>query len=274
MAEDLIKIGELARRAQVPLATVKHYLREGLIRASRKTGKTMSWYDPALVHRLRAIKELQEQQFLPLEVIRESIDKDGRALDDLTAADAIAKVLAKHGGAGRSRTREEVLARGADPRELDWLERAGLAVPTGPDRRYQGDDLALLVTLADARRAGISADMLPFQILDRYLAALRALVAAELEMFRAGVFPRAKPGQVEHLTTVATPLSERLVVLLRRKLLLPTLARLAEEEARDRSKPSRPADADGPRRVRRRQHEPAADRRRAGHAGRRRRSRG
>jgi hypothetical protein len=262
--EELLKIGELARRAKVPLATVKHYLREGLIRATRKTGKTMSWYDPALVERLRAIKELQERQFLPLDVIRESIDRDGGASDDLAAADAIAKVLAKHGGGGRSRSREEVLARGANARELDWLERLGLAVPSGPDRRYKGDDLALLVTLAAARREGISAEMLPFSILDRYLAALRALVAVELEMFRAGVFPHAQAGDVERLTTVATQLSERLVVLLRRKLLLPTLARVAEEESHARSKSDRPGVRRRVRRLR-----PAANRRRAGHDRRR-----
>ncbi|HLL21423.1 MAG TPA: MerR family transcriptional regulator, partial [Kofleriaceae bacterium] len=155
---ELLKIGELARRAEVPVATVKHYVREGLIRATRKTGRTMSWYDPALVDRLRAIKELQQRQFLPLDVIRESIDREGGAADDLAAADAIARVLAKHGGT-RSRTRAEVLARGADARELAWLEGAGLAVPA--DGVYRGDDLAVLVTLAAARKAGITADMLP-----------------------------------------------------------------------------------------------------------------
>ena len=229
----LLKIGELAKRADVPVATVKHYIREGLITASKRTGKTMCWYDPSLVERLRAIKELQQGQFLPLDVIKQSIDRGGTASDDLAAADAIAKVLAKHGGS-RSRSRDEVLARGGNPRELEWLERAGLAVP-GADQRYRGDDLALLVTLASARRAGLGAEMLPFSILDRYLSALRALVAVELEMFRAGVFPRAKPGDIDRLTTAATQLSERLVVLLRRKLLLPTLSRIAEEETHARS---------------------------------------
>jgi len=226
---ELIKIGELAKRSGMPVATIKHYLREGLIAPARKTGRTMSWYHPTLVDRLAAIKELQERQFLPLDVIRDAMERGGGAADDLAAATAIAKVLTKRGGT-RSRTREEVIARGNDPRELDWLAAAGLAVPSGTDQRYKGDDLALLVTLGAARSAGLAADMLPFAILDRYLAALRALVAVELEMFRAGVFPRAKQGDVERLTTVATELSERLVILLRRKLLLPTLGHLVEKE--------------------------------------------
>jgi DNA-binding transcriptional MerR regulator len=226
---ELLKIGELARRSGVPLATLKHYLREGLIRPAHKSGRTMSWYEPALVDRVRTIKELQQRQFLPLDVIRDTLDRNGEAADDLEAADAIARVLARHGGS-RSRSREEVLARGGRERELAWLEAAGLAVPSAADRRYRGDDLALLSTLAAARRAGLGAGMLPFEILDRYLAALRALVAIELEMFRTGVFPRAKPGELARLTTAATRLSERLVVLLRRKLLLPTLDQLAHEK--------------------------------------------
>ncbi len=226
----LVRIGELAKRSGVPIATLKHYLREGLIAPSRKSGRTMSWYDPALATKIKAIKELQKRQFLPLDVIRESIDRDGEAPDDLTAADAIAKVLARHGGR-RARTRDEVLARGATAQELDILAAAGLALPSPIDQKYRGDDLALLATLGAARRAGITADMLPFEIINDYLIAVRALAAIELRMFREGVIRRAKPGDISRLTTAATRLSERLVVLVRRKLLLPTLQRLIEEEA-------------------------------------------
>lgn len=243
----LLRIGELARRAGVPIATLKHYLREGLIAPTHKTGRTMSWYDPALVTKIRSIKELQKRQFLPLDVIRDAIDRDADAPDELAAADAIAKVLHRHGGR-RSRTRGEVLARGARARELDLLAAAGLAVPSASDQRYRGDDLALLSTLGAARRAGITADMLPFEILDEYLKALRALVAVELRMFREGVIRRARPGDVTRLTTAATKLSERLVVLVRRKLLLPTLQQLIEEEPRAEDAPAEPT----PRRVRRR----------------------
>jgi len=251
---DLVRIGELARRAGVPIATLKHYLREGLIVASRKTGRTMSWYDPALVAQIQAIKELQRTRFLPLDVIRESMDGDAGADDDLAAAEAIARVLARRTG-GRTRSRDEVLAAGATAAELDWLAAAGLAVPSGRDGRYRGDDLALLQTLGAARRAGLSPQMLPFEILADYLAALRALVAVELRMFRAGVIGRGHGSDVARLAAAATPLSERLVVLIRRRLLLPTLRRVMKEDsdASVHSPASAPPDrVRGPRRVRRR----------------------
>jgi DNA-binding transcriptional MerR regulator len=238
---ELLKIGELSRRSGVPIATLKFYLREGLITPARKSGQTMAWYHPSTVERIRLIRELQERQFLPLDVIRETIDKTSEAEDDHAIAEAIADVLIRRGGK-RVRSRDEVLARGAKPAELEWLQRAGLAVPDA-DGKYRGDDLALLSTLGAARGSGLGADMLPFEILGDYLVALNKLVEVELRMYRAGVIGRAKPSEVAELTYTATELSERLVVLLRRKLLLPTLQRLVEERApkkpaRKRRKPS------------------------------------
>jgi DNA-binding transcriptional MerR regulator len=227
----VLKIAELAERSGVPIATLKHYLREGLIEPAKKTGRTMSWYDEATIARVRSIKELQQRQFLPLDVIKRTLATDS-APDELAAATAIASVLAKHRGE-RSLTRTELIERGVDPRELDWLAAAHLAEPSGPDQRYAGDDLALLQTLGAARKAGISPAMLPFEILGEYLAALRRLVEVELQMFRAGVLGRAEGARVPALTTAATELSERLVVLLRRKLLLPTLTRATEEARRE-----------------------------------------
>lgn len=244
---ELIKIGELAKRSQVSIATLKHYLREGLIHPSRKTGRTMSWYDAALVGRVRAIKELQRRQFLPLDLIKRALSSGREAPDDHATANAIAAVLAKHTGT-KTRTRAELLAQGASSKELDWLAAAGLAVPRGADQRYGGDDLALLSTLGQARRAGLSAEMLPFTILNDYLGALRALVEVELRLFRAGVIKRGGAGDVAELAATATEFSERLVVLLRRKLLLPVLGGLIEAERREAPATSRPRSRPRPRR--------------------------
>jgi DNA-binding transcriptional MerR regulator len=232
---ELLRIGELAKRSGLPVATIKYYLREGLIAPARKTGQTMSWYDAALVERLQAIKELQERQFLPLDVIREMLEKGERASDDVTAADAIAKVLSRRGGE-RKRTRAEIIkSGGATDKELQILAAMGLAVPD-EDGSYRGDDLALLATLGAARKAGITGDMLPLSIMNEYLAALRSLVAVELKLFRDGVIKRAPASKVQALTTNATDLSERLVVLIRRKLLLPTLHALVAQDGKKKRK--------------------------------------
>lgn len=72
-AEELLKISELAERADVPVATVRHYLREGLLPEPVKTSRNMAYYPPEFVDRIRAIKRLQEERFMPLRVIKETL---------------------------------------------------------------------------------------------------------------------------------------------------------------------------------------------------------
>lgn len=220
----------LARRSGVPAATIKHYLREGLLPGpARRNGRNMAWYDARLVERIQAIKALQRDHFLPLGVIKEVLDGAHPLPDEQTASRAIARVLARD-GAGAGRTRAELVAQGVDARDLTWLEGIGLVSPEGhgEDARYSGDDLALLRLLGSARRAGIRADMLPTAILGEYARAIRELVRVELSLFRAGVIPNAG-SDLERVTEAATELSEQLVVLVRRKMLLPTLRQLAAE---------------------------------------------
>lgn len=227
---ELVKMAALARRSGVPAATIKHYLREGLLSGpARRSGRNMAWYDARLVDRIRAIKALQRDHFLPLGVIKDVLDGAHALPDEQTAATAIARVLASH-GADEGRPRPELIALGVDPRDLDLLEGLGLVTArgTGDEARYSGDDLALLRLLGTARRAGIRADMLPTAILADYAKAIRELVRVELSLFRAGVLPNAGD-DLERITEVATTLSEQLVVLIRRKLLLPTLGQMAEE---------------------------------------------
>ncbi|HYH62944.1 MAG TPA: MerR family transcriptional regulator, partial [Solirubrobacterales bacterium] len=72
-AKELLKISELAERAEVPVATVRHYLREGLLPEPVKTSKNMAYYPPEFVERIRTIKRLQEDRFMPLRVIKEAL---------------------------------------------------------------------------------------------------------------------------------------------------------------------------------------------------------
>jgi len=224
---ELVKMSVLAKRSSTPAATLKHYVREGLIEAAVRSSKNMALYDAALVTRIRAIKELQRTRFLPLRVIRKVFDSGVNLADDATIAAAIGRVLEREGPTEK-RTRTQLLAGGLPPELLDWLEHTGLVAPRGRERVFTGDDLTLLRLLGAARKAGLTPEMLPFSVLETYANAIQALVRAELEVFRAGVLPRGG-ADLPRLTEAAANLSERLVVLLRRKLLLPTLEELSRE---------------------------------------------
>ena len=76
----LLRMGELAEASGVSAGTIKHYLREGLLPEPVKTSRNMSWYPPEFVERIRLIKQLQEERFMPLKAIKSVLDEDpGRA---------------------------------------------------------------------------------------------------------------------------------------------------------------------------------------------------
>src|SRR5919206_780902 len=84
--DQLLRISELAERSGVPVATIKHYLREGLLPEPVKTSRNMAYYPPEFVERIRLIKQLQEERFMPLKHIKAVLDEDperARALVEL-----------------------------------------------------------------------------------------------------------------------------------------------------------------------------------------------
>jgi DNA-binding transcriptional MerR regulator len=66
----LLKMSQLAERSGVSSGTIKHYLREGLLPEPVRTSRNMAYYPPEFVDRIRLIKQLQEDRFMPLKAIK------------------------------------------------------------------------------------------------------------------------------------------------------------------------------------------------------------
>src|SRR3954451_22827399 len=75
--EEMLRMGELARASGVSAATIKHYLREGLLPEPVRTSRNMAYYPADFVERVRLIKQLQEQRFMPLKRIKGVLDMPG-----------------------------------------------------------------------------------------------------------------------------------------------------------------------------------------------------
>ena len=85
-ANGLLKMRELAEASGVSAGTIKHYLREGLLPEPVKTSRNMAYYPPEFVDRIRLIKQLQEERFMPLKLIKSMLEEDpdrARALVEL-----------------------------------------------------------------------------------------------------------------------------------------------------------------------------------------------
>ena len=70
-----MKISELARLTNVPKSTIRFYLREGLLHAPLKTGRTMAYYNDSHVKRIKTIQKLKKEARLPMGFLKQHIEE-------------------------------------------------------------------------------------------------------------------------------------------------------------------------------------------------------
>ena len=199
--EPTLKISELAEGAGVPVATVRHYLREGLLPEGKKTSRNMAYYPAEMVDRIRLIKLLQEERFMPLKVLRELLEREGgdpEAVRNLLAESdrGIAQALARE----RERTSaEEVSERFDVPLEvLDRLAEVGILSPAGDG--YLPSDVRIVEAISRFRAGGYD-ERIGFTVYDaaRFLEPLRALARREVELLSEKLVGRFEPDRAAEL---------------------------------------------------------------------------
>jgi DNA-binding transcriptional MerR regulator len=179
-SSSLLKMSELAERSGVSAGTIKHYLREGLLPEPVRTSRNMAYYPPEFVDRLRLIKRLQEQRFMPLKAIRRVLEEEEperiSALVDVE--DRILERAVSAGETGRV-SRAEVRRRYDVPDNV-LARLAELGVLTPNARGYDAYDVQIIEAIARFRAGGYD-ERLGFTVYDtlRYREALAPLVEEE-----------------------------------------------------------------------------------------------
>ena len=221
---ELLRMGELAEASGVPAPTIKHYLREGLLPEPVKTSRNMAYYPPEFVDRIKLIKRLQEERFMPLKAIRAVLEEDPeRAAAMLELED---RILDRALAGERARTSAtEVRERYGVPKEvLDRL--AELEILTPNSRGYSPSDIKIVEAIGRFRAGGYD-EQIGFTVYDtlRYKEALEALVHQEVDMVMNRLAGEVPPERVvEMLEAGAQPLQD-LIAALHTKLLVSELER-------------------------------------------------
>jgi len=85
-----MKVSELSRRSQVPLPTIKFYIREGLLPAGTRTGRNQADYTEEHLERLSLIRVLRDEAGLGVAAIGRALKAADSSKDFIEAAiDAI-----------------------------------------------------------------------------------------------------------------------------------------------------------------------------------------
>ena len=222
--DGLLRMRELAAASGVPAPTIKHYLREGLLPEPVKTSRNMAYYPPDFVDRIKLIKRLQEERFMPLKAIKNVLDEDPeRARAMLELGD---QILDRALAGERSRTSAaEARKRYGVPREvLDRLAEIGLLTPNS--RGYTPSDVQIIEAISSFRAGGYD-EQIGFTVYDtlRYKAALEELVRQEVDVVMERLAGEVPPERVvELLEAGAQPLKD-FIAALHTKLMVAELER-------------------------------------------------
>lgn len=199
-----MRIAELSRASGVPAATIKYYVREGLLQSGVRTHHNQVEYSEDHVHRLRLIRALLDIGGLSVDAASELLS----ALDtgELTPRESLGEVLYALGGRRSPVGEHEQESATADVEAL--LARRGWQIdPDSPARQTLIDVCAALRLLG---HADIVAAM------DDYATASESIAATDVGLVRG------KP-TVERMTETA------IVGTLLGDTLLSALRRLAQE---------------------------------------------
>ncbi len=247
--EGLLKISDLTRETGVSTATIKFYMREGLLPAATlKTGRNMAYYSRTFIDRIRAIKELQQKRFLPLDVIKAILDQNdsvisSREVDTLVGLEGTFYETVHHTPGRTPLSRDEVIKRYEVA--ADDLQRSidmGVLSPVLRDgtEYFEGDDLQMLEVFQAMEKAGLNKERFPHRVsMPIYATAMDKLAQEELKIFTQSVTGKVDDSELPEMALAGVKLGEQLIVLLRRKMLLKGIQELRQghdEDSGDGSK--------------------------------------
>ncbi len=225
--DGLLRMSELADASGVSAGTIKHYLREGLLGKGEdvvRTSRNMAYYPPDFVGRIRLIKQLQEERFMPLQAIRRVLEDDperARALLELED-----RILDRALAGDESRVSAAQLSKRLDiPREaLDRMVEIGLLTPNS--RGFSPRDVQVVEAIGRFRAGGYD-EQIGFTVYDtlRYKRAMESLVTEEVAVVLERLAGELEPDAVVDLLEAGLEPLRDFIAALHSKLLIEELQR-------------------------------------------------
>ena len=220
----LLKMSELVEASGVPAATIKHYLREGLLPEPIKTSRNMAWYRPETVERIALIRRLQDERFMPLKAIRAVLDEDSeQAMALLEVEDSILE-RALSGERTRTGAAEVRRAYGIPAEALDRLAEIGILTPNS--RGYSPEDVRIIEAISRFRAGGYD-EQTGFTVYDtlRYRSALEELVREEVDILMERLGDELSDDQARRLIESGVEPLRDFIAALHTKLMLEEVRR-------------------------------------------------
>ncbi len=209
----------MAKKAEVNVSTIRHYLNEGLIDKPIKTGKTMAYYDESCVDRIKQIKKLQRERFLPLEVIKRILDSGETREEDLELGGAMFKINAAMAEAEPLSEARAASVTGYPLEKIRALARENIIRPS---RGEKGDlygplSLEIIAIMKQREELGVPFDHC-LEIAKAYRDGVHHSVTRDLKIFTTSILGDVTAREAARMMTEADESLDRFIVIYRRLL--------------------------------------------------------
>ncbi len=191
------RMKDLSSLTGLPRQAIHFYIQQGLVPEGHKTGRNMAYYGEEHVARIKLVRQLQHERFLPLKAIRAVIDERDDAFSPAQRRLLVdVKERLGHRDAPREGgTRETVDAKalaaraGLEKKDLDEMIAIGLFAAThGPRGRLRiaTEDAWMIELFGEVRAAGFTRKLgFPASIMTIYEEAMTQLLDRETKLLTA-----------------------------------------------------------------------------------------
>ena len=218
---ETLRMRDLVRVSGFPRATIHFYQQQGLLPEPRRKVRNSATYGPEHLDRLSRIRELRDQQFLPLRAIKaifEGVPEQEFTPQQERLLHSMREALPRDTTEERAATELlEVVAAGVPENEVEALRAAGLIAPAETSSEVSADDAEILLAWAKLKRIGIGPQRgfkaTDIGIFDR---AMARLVAQEFSLFIPR-FADLSGADAVDVVKRAIPILERLLAATHRK---------------------------------------------------------
>lgn len=236
----LLKISELSHESGFPVSTIRHYINEGLLFAVKKS-KNMAYYDRQDIPRIHLVKKLQDELFLPLQVIKKLLSCNGDLsfeeydlfVEVRNRLEEQINLLPDIGSIPLGHILDNLKVSENEIKTMETMKIINSEIHDG-QKYFNEMDYRIIKAASDVRSLGFSQDIgFSADDFNIYLGMIRNLVHVETSLFIKRVSGNRSAGEIAELIGKGLPAINNVIAALHQKFALEALTqRLFEEKKR------------------------------------------
>jgi DNA-binding transcriptional MerR regulator len=218
-----MKMKELEQRTGIGREAIRFYIREGLLEEPERPKKNVAIYSENHVERILLIKKLQDERFLPLNVIKDILEQEITGQGDLAAFLGVEFAMSL---APRIRSNVLMDECGLAMVDIEQMTEANLIEldTFSLTSDISSEDAALIRLWGDMKNGGYGAVGITASDLKPYAEAAAAIAAYEVDLFYRHAEGRMDTDAAARLAALGVESTRDMFVLLRVKATMKEVA--------------------------------------------------